>query len=137
MSIFKLDESLVAMIEANERVIRGYLHHAPELADADIDWDGPSQLVGDEWTEDDADLNHAIGFLSGVAAAFDVTPLELLDIVHQYRNNRAAFEEMYPPMQAFPRMLTRDERLQAQGFSVPSRGERDSAKRRRRIRKVK
>lgn len=78
MSIIRLDESLVAVIEENERIIRSYLHHAPSLVDADIAWGEHAQLVGGEWTGDDAKINHAIGMIAGIAAALGTTPQHLL-----------------------------------------------------------
>jgi len=83
MPYLPLDDSLVAMIRENEAIIRGFMHcgGGDSLWDADIAWDFPAQATGDAWDEDAAKLSHAIGFIAGVAAAMDVTPLELLDVV--------------------------------------------------------
>jgi len=73
------------MIRENESIIRGFMHcgGGDSLWDADIAWDFPAQATGDAWDEDAAKLSHAIGFIAGVAAAMDVTPLELLDVIRE------------------------------------------------------
>lgn len=75
----KLDEALNTMLQDARDLVRGY--YGADLNEADLDWDEPAQFHGDYWLETDARVSHAMGFISGVAAGLDMTPLELLDYV--------------------------------------------------------
>lgn len=92
MPFLKLDDALIAMIDGHRETIEEFLmlaHCGTSIADADIMWDVPMQK-GDAWDEEDAKVSHAIGFICGCAAAFDVTPLELLDTVKAVRDRANA-----------------------------------------------
>lgn len=90
MPFLKLDDALVEMIEwARERLqkLLDQAHCGTDPWDADIQWDYPIQGT-DELDEVDMEATHAVGFIAGVAAAFNVTPLELLDTVKHLPNRR-------------------------------------------------
>lgn len=102
-----LPESLCQMIRDAETSIRKYIDEvcggghcgtggrdADGIEFGDIDWDHPMAMPEPEHTERcerdinlTADASHAIGVISGVAAALDVTPLTLL----------ASYEDRRPP----------------------------------------
>jgi len=71
------DLPFVDMLRDARANVREYF--GADLWEADINWDHPAQLHGDQWTATDAKVSHAIGFICGVAAALDVTPMSLLD----------------------------------------------------------
>lgn len=80
-----LDDELNAMLVYARGQVRDYF--GDDLWEADIDWDRgcikDSALATKEMREifKDAEVSHSIGFICGVACAFNMTPLELLDYV--------------------------------------------------------
>lgn len=83
-----------ALLEDMLRDARNKLqdYFGSDLWEADIDWDRPAQFNGDTWTQRDAIVSHAIGFISGCAAALDVTPLTLLDEIRDVNDPEVARE---------------------------------------------
>jgi len=92
MPHLKLDDALVAMIRENQVILIDVWGTA-DLWLADINWEHP--MCMDEALDEHlvvehsaakvtryAEASHAIGFIAGCAAAMDVTPLELLDVVN-------------------------------------------------------
>lgn len=126
MPFLKLDDALIEMIKGHRDTVAkflGYAHCGASLWDAEIAWDFPMSKT-DVWDEEDATVSHSVGFLCGVAAAFDVTPLELLDVI----------KSIDAPVM---RVLTTHELMEAQGFARPDgdrpRLKRPTAKQRQKI----
>jgi hypothetical protein len=91
MPHLKLDDALVAMIRENQKILID-VWETNDLWLADINWEHPmcmeealdTRLAVEHSAAKVtryAEASHAIGFIAGCAAAFDVTPLELIDVV--------------------------------------------------------
>jgi hypothetical protein len=143
-----------ALLEDMVRSARDQLrkHFGDDLWDAQIDWDNPRELVGKDeiMTEEELCTAHAIGFIAGVAAAADLTPLMLLAEIRDINDPAVAREikvalahhdgrviEVTPEDRRT--VVAQGERREIRALTMPKVPRKNTApeKKRQRIRKVR
>ena len=123
-----LDAALCGMVREAEKTIRAWIVDGNgHFEISDVDWDSPAHIPTGSDFEKGAEASHAIGFICGVAAALDITPMSLLE---SYEERKHTMAVAVPPLPS--RGLTTRELMRVQGFTKP-RAKRPTSQRRQKI----